>query len=60
MIIGFTVLIMGSQEEGLEWYQIGLPLTGLGLLFILVPPTEEWEYRAWQGKPRKVEQNFDR
>ncbi len=57
---GFTIMIVQGSESGLSWLAIGLPLCFLGSLFGLFPPTEEWEYKAWQGKPRKVEQHFDR
>ncbi len=60
MTVTFAILIQEGNEEGLHWYQMSLPIIGLGLLALLFPLTEEWEYRAWQGKPRKVEQNFDR
>jgi len=58
--IGFTILIVQGTENKIGWWAIGVPLCMLGGLFVLFPPTEEWEYKAWQGKPRKVEQHFDR
>lgn len=58
--IGFTILIVQGTEKQIGWWTIGVPLCMLGGLFALFPPTEEWEYKAWQGKPRKVEQHFDR
>ncbi len=57
---GFTVMIVQGTEAGLGWLTIGVPLCLLGSLFAIFPPTEEWEYKAWQGKSRKVEQHFDR
>lgn len=64
LVIGATILfsfiIVEAQEKDLAWWHLVLPLSALGSLFCLVPPTEEWEYKPWQGKPRKVEQNFDR
>lgn len=57
---GFTIMIVQGTEANIGWWAIGVPLCLLGGLFILFPPTEEWEYKAWQGKSRKVEQHFDR
>ena len=57
---GFSVMIVQGTEAGLGWLTIGVPICFLGVLFALFPPTEEWEYKAWQGKSRKVEQHFDR
>lgn len=57
---GFTILIVQGMEADIGWWAIGVPLCFLGGLFALFPPTEEWEYKAWQGKSRKVEQHFDR
>lgn len=63
-VVGFTGLfawiIVQAQEKGIEWWHLVVPLSALGSLFCLFPPTEQWEYKPWQGKPRKVEQNFDR
>ncbi len=59
-LITFAVIIVQAQVNGLVWWHLVLPLSALGSAFCLVPKTEEWEYKPWQGKPRKVEQNFDR
>lgn len=57
--IGFTIIIAHGNLNNIGWWVIGAPLCLFGGLFILVPPTENWEYKPWQGKPRKVEQHLD-
>ena len=60
-IIVFTAFIFKGTNQDLPWYIIGTPLSLLGLAFILFPGTEQWDYRPWQSKPQKVEQqNFGR
>ncbi len=58
--IGFAIMIIEGLEQGLDWWHLAVPLCAIGSLFCLYPVTEVWEYKPWQGKPRKVEQNFNR
>ena len=54
--IFFAVTIGGGMEQDLPWGAIAVPVSLVGLLFILYPQTEDWEYKAWQSLPQKVEQ----
>ena len=54
--IAFGIHIREGMTNGFPWFVVGLPLCLLGLLFLLVPPVEEWEYKAWQSLPQRVEQ----
>ena len=64
LIIVMTIIIaaitMQTLTSELSWWKLGIPICTLGSVFLLFPPTEEWEYKAWQAKPRKVEQHFTR
>ncbi len=52
----FTLMILANQKAGLQWYTVAVPITGVGLLFLTIPKTEEWQYKPWQSKPRQIEQ----
>lgn len=57
---GFTLIIAQGTINNLGFWAIGAPICLFGGLFILVPPTEVWEYKPWQSKARQVEQKLDR
>lgn len=52
----FATSINQAQKIDKSWVALILPLTGLGLLLLPFPSTEEWEYRPWQTKARRNEQ----
>ena len=54
--IGFASHIFNGMMNGFSWTVIGLPMAIIGSLFLFFPPTEKWEYTAWQSLPQKVEQ----
>lgn len=56
MTILFTLMLLRNSDNGYAWYILALPFSGLGLLFLTIPMTEEWQYKPWQSKPRRVEQ----
>jgi hypothetical protein len=56
MTILFTVILVKNSGNGYAWHVFALPFSALGLCFLLVPMTEEWEYKPWQSKARKIEQ----
>ncbi|MCX6128323.1 MAG: hypothetical protein NTX25_04575 [Proteobacteria bacterium] len=60
MTVGAAIWLMQGQEKNLTWWKIGVPLCASCSLFLLYPPTEEWEYKPWQAKTRKIEQHFER
>ncbi len=54
----FSYLIAQDLFLGKTWLTIGTPLFFLGLLFLLYPPTEQWDYRPWQAKAQTYEKHF--
>ncbi len=39
------------------WWLVGLPITALGLMICVIPPSEMWEYKPWQARPRQYEKH---
>ncbi len=56
MTIVFSIILVKNLKDNYPWYALAIPFMGMGLLFLFVPLTEEWEYKPWQSKPRRVEQ----
>lgn len=56
MTLVFATILFQNEHNGYAWYVLALPFISIGLLFLFVPMTEKWEYKPWQGKPRKIEQ----
>jgi hypothetical protein len=54
----FTYLIFTELVKGAHWLTVATPLIPLGLLFVVHPKTEEWQYEAWQGRARRIERHF--
>lgn len=52
----FLLMIQANDRNQFPWFTIAMPIIGVGLLFLLIPNTEEWQYRPWQSKARQVEQ----
>lgn len=52
----FTFYIQDGFVREHSLSVILFPLILISFLFILFPPTEEWEYKPWQSKATRVEQ----
>lgn len=50
-------IVLRDYGKGGSWIFTALPLTAIGLLMTLLPPSETWEYRPWQSKPRQYEKH---
>ncbi len=59
-IIFFALFILEGVHNENGWFMIGLPLCLVGLLFVLFPPTEEWDYSPWQSRPQQIEQSSEK
>ena len=57
-IVAFTIYMFTNLTLGHHWMAYAPPIVGFGALFIVYPPTEEWEYKAWQNTSEKREQTF--
>ncbi len=57
-VILFTSLLHKEIPVGTPWIFLVVPITLAGSIFLLFPPTEEWEYRSWQNAKQKQERMF--
>ena len=55
-IASFGNYVQEGLEAGDSWLTILFPLCIISLLFVFFPQTEQWEYKPWQSKAQKVEQ----
>jgi hypothetical protein len=57
-------LVFGSMVyahislEGEHWILLVPPIAFFGLLLLVLPPTEEWDYQPWQSSAEKSEHYF--
>lgn len=54
----FSVLIFENLLAERGWTVLIVPVLILGLLFVLHPATEEWDYEPWQSSPQQYERHF--
>lgn len=54
----FTSMIFTNMAIRASWVVLIMPIASIGALFLLVSPSEEWEYKPWQNAPRKIEQSI--
>ena len=57
-LIVFSVIIQHDLTNNVSWVVTAIPITLLGLLWLLVPPTERWDYQPWQSSPQQVERHW--
>jgi len=57
-LVIFTSMIFNDLLNNAHWFAIATPLILLGMVFLLFPGTEEWEYRAWQTRVEQIERHF--
>jgi hypothetical protein len=50
-------LILKDFHTSKPWWNLVFPVTGVGLLLCLFPPTEMWEYAPWQSRSRRYERH---
>ncbi len=58
MVVIFSILINYDMSHGVPWLITAVPISLLGMIWLLVPPTEEWEYKPWQSSPQQVERHY--
>ena len=63
-VIGFTAFFTIMLFQGLinkkSWLVFIVPVSLCGFTMVLIPTTEEWEYKHWQSTAEKQEQIFFR
>ncbi len=52
-----TSLVIQHLSGHRHWGFIALPITFVGLMIAVIPPSEEWAYRPWQARPRQYERH---
>ena len=57
-VLFISILTQYAYSGSAEWLVPCLPIMGLGLMIVLVPSTEEWEYTPWQARARQYERHF--
>lgn len=57
-LVVFSVIINHDLTHNISWMVTAIPITLLGLLWLLVPPTERWDYQPWQSSPQQVERHW--
>lgn len=59
IVIFFTYLFILNRIkiEGVHWTVSVLPIIGLGIIMVLFPAVEEWEYVPWQAAARQYERH---
>lgn len=53
-----TMLYRHLYLQSEHWTVLVLPIMFFGLLGLLLPPVEEWEYKPWQNKVQQYEHYF--
>ena len=52
-----AILAKDHTNPDKPWWLTCLPITALGLIIGLIPPSEEWEYKPWQARARQYERH---
>lgn len=52
-----SIIFENIIREG-HWLTVSIPITIIGSILALFPPTETWTYQAWQSKPRMYEKHL--
>ena len=54
---GFLLAHNVTKDHNELWLHAGLPIIGLGLLGMLLPLSEEWNYLPWQDATQRCEKS---
>jgi hypothetical protein len=60
LAVGFALLwlvIARDQLAATPWWLTAMPVALVGLPFVLIAPSEDWEYKPWQTKARQYERH---
>lgn len=53
----FAFLIFNNESQDRSWLFILTPVLGIGGVMLLIPTSEQWEYKPWQSQPRQIERH---
>ena len=48
-------MLVLTSFSSLPWQVLAIPIIGMGILTLLVPQSEQWEYKYWQDRPERHE-----
>lgn len=54
----FMWMLYHYIPSGRHWMSVAIPITILGIVVALYPPTEEWDYNPWQTRAQRYERHF--
>ncbi len=55
--VALLSLVAGHLSGNRHWGFVAIPVTFVGLVMALIPPSEDWLYRPWQARPRQYERH---
>jgi hypothetical protein len=58
LILFGTMMYRHLLLQSEHWTVLVVPIMFFGLLGLLLPPVEEWEYKPWQNKAQQYEHYF--
>ncbi len=58
MFFIFTYLLFRDILGSVPWWTTATPVLLLASFFLVLGPTEEWEYEPWQAKAQQYERHF--
>lgn len=56
--LALAFFLRGEMTAGTPWGVMAMPVLSFGLLWLLFPSTEQWEYQPWQTATQKQERLF--
>ena len=60
LAVGFVLLFLivaRDQLANTAWWVTAMPVMLVGLPYLAIAPSEEWEYKPWQTKARQYERH---
>ncbi len=55
LVIAYVFLLTSRFADEISWAVLSVPMVFMGLLTLLVPQSEQWEYKYWQDRPERHE-----
>jgi hypothetical protein len=58
LFLAMLWLIQRDLLTETHWFAVAIPVMAVGSVALLIPPSEDWRYRPWQSRARRVEQHI--